>query len=151
MEREAEDTGRLAAHLPAASRQVNSCFLTQDSSVRGRGCWPAWSSFSWGVRVPFILWLPSGPQTDDASCACPLAIGVLWWLFLNSEAPLCHECPEANQKPRGSRGCGQPEACTWCPAMDVGTEVTGEWHSAGIALNLFVFLSKPLQTLLRLY
>lgn len=139
MEREGEDAGRLATHLPAASHQVNKLPLTQDSSVRGRSCWPAWSSFSWGVRAAFVLWLPSGPRTDAASSACPLAVGVLWLLFLNSETFLCHECPKASQKPRGSRGCGQLEACTRCPAVDVEMEDTGEWHSPGMALNLFVF------------
>lgn len=61
---------------------------------------------------------------------------------------MSNECFEVRQNPRGCKGCGQLVACTRCPKLHVGTEVTQEWHSTGTALNLFIFLSKLLQTLL---
>lgn len=53
MEREGEDIGRVATHLPPASP----------------GVW--YPREAGGLRAPLILWLLSGPWIDPASSACP--------------------------------------------------------------------------------
>lgn len=57
-------------------------------------------------------------------------------------------CSWVCQSPRSTKGGRKFIACR--PGVHIGMEVTWEWHSTRIALSLFlfIFISKPLQTLL---